>query len=148
MKKDSFSSIVNKIIYPTSLFFTIITLILYIGGASMSYGHTNMIPRLGTILMVLAFSFVLSIANIIMQTKKLHISLRVALHFVMTAVSFFVLFINASDYDAGSAFTIVLMIAYTAVYALICALVLGIRSAIKKSHIESSEYRSIYDKRV
>lgn len=148
MKKDIFPDILYRLIYPTALYFTVVTLILYVGGTVMSYNNMNMIPTLRIILIVLAFSFIFNLANMVLTSKKLHLSLRIAIHYVATAVSFFVLFINASDYNPGNGFTIVLMLVYTLVYALICAVVLGVRSAHKKSEINSSEYHSIYDKRI
>ena len=146
--KTTFNNILTKIIYPTSLYFTVILLILYIGGAALDHGNTNMIPTLSTVCLVLAFSFILNIANLILTVKKLHISLRVAIHYVLTAVSFFVLFINSSDYEPSSGFTIVLMLSYTAIYALICIIIAAVRSAKKRHDTETSEYKSIYDKRI
>lgn len=148
MKKIYPPDILYRLIYPTSLYFTVVTFILYIGGAVISHDNMNMIPTLRTIIIVLLFSFIINLANMVLTVKKLHLSLRIAIHYAATAVSFFILFINASDYNPGSGFTIVLMLAYTFVYAVICAVVLGVRSAHKKSEIESSEYRSIYDKRI
>ena len=148
MKKDKLFDIICRIVYPTALYFTVVTLLLYIIGAAVSDGASNMIPTLRTILIIFGFSLVFNLANMILTAKKLHISLRITLHFVITALAFYILFINASDYNVNGSFTIVLLLIYTVVYAAICAVVLAVRSASRKTKIESSEYRPIYDKRI
>ncbi len=148
VRKNPFLFILNRIIYPTSLYFTVIILILYIGGSALDHGNTNMIPRLSTVLIVLAFSFILNVANIILTVKRLHISLRIVIHYLLTAVSFFVLFVVSSDYEPSNGFTIILVLAYTLIYALICAAVFAVRSARKRRAADSAEYKSIYDERI
>lgn len=147
-KKKIFPRLLTKLIYPTTLYFTVITLFLYIGGAALNYGTTKMIPRLSTILIVLAFSFIINVANLILTMKKLNMALRVAIHYVTLAVSFFVLFINASDYRASNGLTIILLLSYTLVYAFICAIVFAVRRAVKNADTDASEYKSIYDKKI
>lgn len=148
MKKNPFSDILYKLIYPTSLYFTVITLFLYIGGSVGSTLNLNWIPTLHLVLIVLGFSFVLSASNILLPLKKLHISLRIALHFLITAVGFYVLFFATSSDKPGTASTIVILLIYTVVYAVICAVVLGVNAAVRKSKNKDSDYSPIYDKRI
>lgn len=152
MKKERFNSIFQrilyKVIYPTSLYFTVVTLLLYICGTLLDHDNTNMIPTLRTELIILGFSLVVSLANIILRIKKLHVSLKILLHYAATAAGFFVLFIVASGNNPKTGVAIVFMLAYTVVYALICGSVLAVRSAKKKSAIEKSDYESIYDKKI
>lgn len=148
MKKDNFFDIVGRIVYPTSLYFTVFTLFLYILGAVFSSGTSNMIPTLRTVLIIFGFSLVLNLANMLLSSKKLSLPLRIAMHFVILALAFYVLVINASDFDMKGSTTMILMLVYAVIYAVICAIVLSVKSAVKKSKIEASEYKSIYDKRI
>lgn len=152
MKKNGFSGIAKKIlykvIYPASLYFTVVTLVLYSVGMLLDHDNTNMIPTLRTELLILGFSLVISLANNLFALKKLHIALRVALHYAATAIGFFVLFITASGSKPGTGVSVVFMLAYTAVYAIICIIVFSVSAAKKKASIEKSEYKPIYDKKI
>ena len=148
MKKDKALDLITRLIYPTSLYFTIITLVLYIAGSLMSKGDQNMIPTLRTILLVLCFSFVIDIANMLLTAKKLHLSLRIASHYVLLTASFLLLFFNAADFDPSRGLVIVAGVAFTLVYAIICAVTFAVRGAVKKSKTDASEYRPIYEKRI
>ena len=148
MKKNKVFDLIARLIYPTALYFTVITLTLYIAGSLMSTGSRNMIPTLRTILLTLCFSFVIDVANILLTVKKLHLSLRIALHYVLLTASFLLLFFNAADFDPSRGLIIVAGVAFTVLYAIICAVTFAVRGAVKKSKTDSSEYHSIYDKHI
>ncbi len=148
MKKNGVKELLYRLIYPTALYFTVITVILYAAGAAISYGNTNLIPTLETIFTVLAFSFMLSLANLLLSYQKLNFAFRIALHYIITSVSFIVLFITASGKDPRSSITLILFLLYALVYAAVCSAILLTKSAKRKSEIKSSEYNSIYDKKI
>ena len=144
--KRAFRAILERLIYPTSLCFTVVTLALYIIGTVLVAEHKDMIPTLRTILIVLAFSFVFCAANMLLSVKKLHPVLRVALHYVTTAAAFYILFISTSENRPGGSLTIILLLVYSVIYAAVFAGTAAVRSASRKKTIEKSDYSSIYSK--
>ena len=143
--KDGAAVVLKRLVYPTSVIYTVITLALYIAGSFIGKGK---IPTLRTVLLVLAFSFVISLAGMILAAKRLHLALRVAIHYAMLASSFFGLFFLAADFDPSRGLSIISFFAFTLIYASVCATVFAVRGHAKKSRADRAEYKSIYDKNI
>lgn len=136
-----------KIIYPGSALYTALTMIFYLCGPLFDLADRHMVLTRTSGFLLFAFAFIFTAANLILTMKKpaLHISLRIFLHYAICLISFYVLFIDLTDYDAGRSSTIILLVAFTVVYFAICGTILAVRGIKKKSAIEASEYRSIYN---
>ncbi len=145
-RRRPFRFVLDKIIYPTSLYFTLATLALYIGGTAFGTVNQNMIPTLRTELLVLALCLIFNAANLILTAKKLHMALRIAIHYVITALSFFILFINTSENKPGGSLTIILLLVYSVIYAAVAVTFFSVNSAARRSKNDKSEYESIYDR--
>ena len=145
-ERSFFKSFIYRIFYPTAAFYTLITMFFYLCGVFFDLSDRHMVLTRSSAFLILLFSFIIVLANMVLTEKKLklHIALRVVIHYVITALSFFILFIKIAEYDAGTSSTIIILLVFTVVYFLICGAVLGIRSAGKKARIDSSEYKSIY----
>ncbi len=146
--KPSFGKqLLLKIVYPASALYTALTMIFYICGPLFDLADRHMVLTRTSGFLLFAFSFIFTAANLILTMKKpsLHISLRIFLHYAICLISFYVLFIDLTDYDAGRSSTIILLVAFSVVYFAICGAILGIRGAKKKSAIDASDYRSIYN---
>lgn len=148
VKKPSFwSTLLHRVLYPASLIYTALTMLFYLCGPMFDLSDRHMVLTRTSGFLLLVFSLAFSVANNLLTMKKpsLHISLRIFLHYAITTLSFYVLFLSISGYDAGRSSTIILMLVFTVVYFLICGTILAVRSSMKKSAIESSDYRSIYN---
>ena len=139
---------VSRIVYSTSLYFTIITLAFYIVGTILGRDGMNLIPTLRTVIIILAFSLAVNLANMLLHVKKLATALRVALHYVIVGASLALLFFLAADFDASGWLVVIALGANTLVYAAVCAVVFGVRGAVDKSKIEKSDYTPIYGNRI
>ena len=148
MKNSKLLNIIKQLIYPTCLFYTVFTVVFYSAGTLFDSADTTMIPKLKTIFLILLFSFILNLANNLLRIKKLSLALRITLHFILTGVSFFFIFIMMSSYKAGTSITIILILCYTLLYFAICGIYFLITGMKKASANEASEYKSIYKKSV
>ena len=133
---------IRRIVYSTSLYFTIITLAFYIVGTIL------LIPTLRTVIIIFAFSLAVNLANMLLHVKKPAMALRVAMHYVIVGASLALLFFLAADFDASGWLVVIALGAYTLIYAVVCAVVFGVRGAVDKSKIEKSDYTPIYGNRI
>ena len=147
-KKTDIKALFFRIVYPTSLYFTIITLAFYISGTLLGRGGKNLIPTLRTVLLIFGFSLAVNLANMMLRVKKLHMALRIALHYVIIGASLALLFFIAADFDASGWLIIISLGAYTIIYAAVCTVVLNVRGAVDKSKVEKSDYTPIYGNRI
>ena len=147
-KKTDIKALFFRIVYPTSLYFTIITLAFYISGTLLGRGGMNLIPTLRTVLLIFGFSLAVNLANMMLRVKKLHMALRIALHYVIIGASLALLFFIAADFDASGWLIIISLGAYTIIYAAVCTVVLNVRGAVDKSKVEKSDYTPIYGNRI
>ncbi len=144
-KTSVLHTLLHRIIYPGSLIYTVLCTVFYIAGAAFDYNTQQMVLSRKSGFLLLAFSFILASANNLFKSKNLHISLKIFLHYVITSLSFYVLFISVSGYDPGRSSTMILLLVYTVIYFSVCATVLIIRGHNKNKKIASSDYKSIYN---
>lgn len=128
---------------PPCIYYTALSLILFAGEA---FNESYDIPFLDAshMLLLFVFLFVFNAANIFLTKKRYNLALRIAVHFILTAVSFFVCFYILSSYDPGTSATIIQMLVFTAAYALICVFVLIIRGIINRADEETKAYEPMY----
>lgn len=145
-KSSLFKSFIDRIFYPTAAFYTLINMFFYLCGTFFDLSDRHMVLTRSSAFLILLFSFFVVLANLVLTEKKLklHISLRILIHYLVCTLCFFLLFIKIAEYDAGTSSTIIILIVFTVVYFLICGTVLGIKGALTKSRNDCSEYKSIY----
>ncbi len=139
--------VLNKVIYPASLIYTALTMIFYLCGPLFDLADRHMVLTRKSGFLLLVFAIVTATANIVLTQKKytMHISLRIVIHFAAMLISFYVLFLSISGYDAGKSSTMILLLVFTVLYFVVCGIIFAIRGAKKKARTDASEYKRIYD---
>ncbi len=128
---------------PPCVYYTVLSLILFAGEA---FNESYDIPFLDAphMLLLFVFLFIFNVANIFLTKKRYNLALRIAVHFVLTAASFFVCFYILSDYSPGTSATIIQMLVFVIAYAAVCALVLIVRGIFRHTAEESESYEPMY----
>ncbi len=146
VKRGFWRPLLHKLIYPASLFYTAITMLFYLCGAVFDLNDRQMVLSRKSGFLLFAFSVIIALANLILTEKKLklHISLRIVIHYAALLLSFYVLFLNIAEYDAGQSSTIIILAAFSLVYFIVCGTVFAVRGAKKKAAEDAAEYKSIY----
>lgn len=148
VEKESFwKLLLKRVIYPSSLIYTVMTMLFYLCAPLFDLTDRYMVLTRKSGFLLLVFALITSLANIVLTQKRfdIHISLRIVIHYAAMLISFYVLFLSISGYDAGRSSTIILLFVFSLVYFIICGIVLAIRGAAKKASIDASEYKRIYD---
>lgn len=145
-KQSVLKNILFKFLYPATAYYTVITMFFYLCGVFFDLSDRHMVLTRSSAFLILLFSFVAVAANLLLKTDipKLHIAVKIFIHYVLYTLSFFFIFIKIAEYDAGTSSTIILVLVFSVIYFLICGIVFAIRGALKKSENASSDYRSIY----
>ena len=87
-----------------------------------------------TFLVILAFGLLISAAGMIFKIEKIHMALRVLIHYASLLAAFCVIFISLGNLSAGSAGAVFsAVIIFTLFYGAIFAVVYFLRLLIKKS---------------
>ena len=140
------TALLKKIINSACVIFTLLFAFIYTLGVTV---NPDWIPTIGMMYSLLAFAFVLSAMNLYLFSKNLVLGLRLLIHYVVTALSFYVLFVVASGFmrNGGSALTI--MVSFSVTYALFAAVVAifnGAKGSDKKKKTQKkTEYKSMFN---
>ena len=102
----------------------LILLLFYLFGALSEFANPYINFR--TFLVILSFGAIISLAGMILRIQKIHIALRVTIHYVALLIAFFAVFIvngNISAQGAGQVFVaVVLFSVFYVVFAAITVL--------------------------
>ena len=138
---------VVKILSRACIFFTVAILLLYTVGTLISDIEHKWIPSLKTVYIVFVFSVLFSCANQLLFQAKIPSVLRLLIHYGITTLIFYILFVVWGGYDAKASSVLVILLAYTFLYA-ICALVFGIiRYVSGASKRDRAEYAQQFPER-
>lgn len=155
--KDSLRKFVYTILYPTTLFFTII--VLMFSAISTTAETTYSVPVVSPsgLLLILLFSIVFACLNRIFSIKSMNLFGRILLHYVGTLLAFTVIFVfignnflNSSKGTEGRVIFILLG-ALSVIYIVTAAIILIFRAVIRKSSGKNiknkkTEYKSQFRK--
>lgn len=124
MKKRTAIPLLAKIISHGCIYYTVVSLLLYLGGLLFSTIEREWIPTLDMLVLLLLFTLSVSAANQMVLLAGMPMLLKLLIHYAVTLTVFFVVFIWWGGFsDSGSA-VLVLLLAYTLVYG-IGALIFG-----------------------
>lgn len=145
MMNKNFLSKLYGIFKNGCMIFTFVVFAFYI----LAYSMTSVAQALNltNLFLVFLFSIWFAFSNLFLGNKKINVILRTILHFLSTLLGFFVIFILLPGYlDTNKSGSFVLMIGFTAFYALITLAVAIIKNITNKKKNEQEDYESIYDK--
>ncbi len=134
------SQIKKIALFACVIFTALITLVYTVSAFVSSY----LVPTPAMFYSLLGFSLVLSALNAFLFSDALVFALRLILHYAASAAMFYLLFVVVSGYKENGGSVLVVMLLYTAVYAvfaLITALANHKRTKPKK---EKTEYKKVF----
>lgn len=124
--------------------FSIITVISYTIGMILSTADKAYIPKLKTIYIYLFFSILFAFANNILSNKKINLTLKLTLHFLVSCALFFCIAIIGGGLTNSGFATIILMFTFIIAYILfaIIYLITNKKKETKKNNDEN--YSSLF----
>ncbi|MBE6626189.1 MAG: DUF3021 domain-containing protein [Ruminococcaceae bacterium] len=134
----------NKIISDGCVINTVLLIVFYIIGVSLD---PNFIPTLSRVFGILIYSLALSAANSFLFSSKMKLFSRLALHFIFTALVFFICFVFIGGYKANLGSVLVIVGLYLVIYAVVGGAVALIRSILKADENDKKEYKKVYEKK-
>lgn len=137
--------IFNNVILPTSLFYTVIS--LFIGVTSFTLDRNIPAIPVSNLLVIAAYSLVLSLFNLIFKIKALNVYIRIPIHYILTAVSLYVvLLVAAGDIVTNTQnIRLVMVLFYTIIYVIATVVFICVNESRKKPRkTEDTNYEKIY----
>lgn len=126
------------------VFFTFFVTALYLLGV---YVDSNWVPTLNMIFSLLLFSFVLSASNSFLFSDKLVFSLRMLIHYVITTVVFYIIFVLWGGFQSNGGSVLTAILVYSFAY-LICAIFVFMYRYVTAGLRRSNEgYSSIFEEK-
>ena len=120
----------KKIILSATAYTVLILVLFYI--YALVGNLTQPAVKFGTFLIILVFGFVISLANIIFEIKRLNHLIKLLIHYLALLLAFIVIFVIAGNLTiSGPASVLSAIIIFTVLYAVIYALSYGVRSALR-----------------
>ncbi|MBP5427755.1 MAG: DUF3021 family protein [Clostridia bacterium] len=113
-------TIVRKILVSTCVICTVISVVFYFIAAIVNevesiFNETAVTFR--QFLLILLFSFLVALANRLLSVPRLHIALRIAIHYVTLLAAFLVVFIRAGNLKiSGAASVFLAIMIFTVLY--------------------------------
>ncbi len=135
----------KKVVVPACIYFACITvpfslLIYAIYGGSGSGGTLSALRTA----MFFVFSLVFATANALVRGEKPALWLRVLIHAALTGVGFWLFMLLPADLEGSN--ILAGMFVYLVMYAVVAAVILGMRAQRKKRENKQAEYRSVFNK--
>ena len=82
--------------------YTVLFCALFLGFMAIS-GFSEASLNIGKFFLILLFSFLISVAGVILGIKNWHLALRIAIHYTVLLAAFFVVFVISGNIKAGGA---------------------------------------------
>lgn len=133
----------KEVLLRTCAIFTAITFLMCLLGTLLSGG--KLATTLPALLGFFAFSFLLAILGEILRLKKLHLGLRIVLHFVGTIASFYGIFVSIGSFSKKTSGVLVMLILFSLLYAIIAVTVLLIKRAKQGSKRDNAKYEAQFN---
>lgn len=124
------------------VYFTIFMLIYIILAAIVNVGDSALRLDAGRTVLFFLFAFLLSAANTIFKIESMSTSLRVLIHYILTALGFYFCFIMTLGMRAAQVFIGLVM--FTVVYFIVFGILAVFRARYKKNTERSQKYEKRY----
>ena len=140
MKSQKVFSVLSKIITHGCVYYTLASLLLYVGGLLFSTIEREWIPTLDMLLLLLLFTVSFSAVNQMVLHTKLPAALKLLIHYAVTLLIFYIVFVWWGGFsDSGSA-VLVLLFGFTLVYGIGALIFTIIRHARASTENTRQEY--------
>ncbi len=124
------------------VYFTIFMLIYIILAAIVNVGDSALSLDAGRTVLFFLFAFLLSAANTIFKLESMSASLRVFVHYLLTALGFYFCFIMTLGMRVAQVFIGLVM--FTMVYFIVFGILAIFRARYKKNTERSQKYEKRY----
>ena len=135
-------SLIKRVLTRACIYFTAATLILYSAGMLLSNIERQWIPTLPMIFTVFFFSVLFALVNQIVWDTRLPGVLKLLIHYAATTLIFYVMFILWGNYTATPSSVLIILMAYTLVYAAASLFVFLLRYIFSFRKNNKSAYKS------
>ena len=125
------------------VYFTVFMLIYIILAAIVNVGDDALRLDAGRTVLFFLFAFLLSAANTVFKLETLSMSLRLLIHYVLTALGFYFCFIMTLGMRAAQVF--IGLVLFTVVYFIVFGVVALFRARYKKNTERSQKYDKRYN---
>ncbi len=123
--------------------FTILVFVFYILGNVIS--SAVQVLTLFNMFLLLLFSIWFALANYLLNRKSINIVVRVLIHFLLTVVGFFVIFIYMAGNFENKSRAFIITVGFAVLYIIIAAITLFFKNILKKKDNDKQKYESVYD---
>ncbi len=138
--------IIKRILTHACVYFTAASLMLYTGGMIASGIERQWIPTLSMMYAVFAFSVLFSLVNQIVWNTRLAGVLKVLIHYAATTAIFYVMFILWGGYTASPSSVLVILMAYTMIYAAASLFIFLLRYIFSSKKNNTAAYSSQFSR--
>lgn len=134
---------IKAVLQNACVIFAVVTFVICALGALFSDGKlATTFPALSGFFL---FSLILSLLNEILKIKKIHIALRIALHFIGTMICFYAVFIIVGAFSDKVSGKLIIMAVAALIYAIVALVVLLIAQARKNKKRDSEKYEAQFN---
>ncbi len=134
----------KKMVCHACVFYTFFITALYLLGV---YVDSNWVPTLHMVFALLLFSFVLAAANSFMFSDKLIFALRLLIHYILTTIVFYIIFILWGGFQANGGSVLTALLVYSFAY-LICALIIFMyRYITAEIRTSNQKYKNAFEEK-
>lgn len=132
----------KKVLTQACVFYTFLITAVYLLGASVD---SAWLPKPSMIGALLVFSAVLAIGNTFLFSNKLVFPLRLLVHYVMTTIVFYIVFVLWGGYKDNGGSVLTVLLVYTFAYVLCALIVAGYRYLTAEFRKDNSEYKQLFN---
>lgn len=140
-------SVLWRILSHACAYYTVASLTLYTAGMLVSGIEHEWIPTMKMMYLLLAFSILFSAVNDLVQHTKLPTVLKVLIHYAATTLIFYVMFILWGGYSATPSSVLVILLAYTLLYAAVALILFTVRTVLGVKKSNTTAYKRQFDEK-
>ena len=134
--------LIKRVLSRACIYYTAATLILYSAGMLLSNMERQWIPTLSMMFTVFFFSVLFSLVNQLVWNTRLPGILKLLIHYTATTLIFYVMFILWGNYSAAPSAVLIILMAYTLVYAAFSLFIFLIRYIFSFRKNSKTTYKS------
>ena len=132
----------KKTVGQACVFYTFFITAVYLLGVYVDY---HWVPTLHMVLSLLLFSLVLSAANSFLFSDRLVFALRLLIHFVITTLVFYIVFVVWGGFQANGGSVLAVLLVYTFAYLICALLVFMYRYITAGIRTSGKDYKNVFD---
>lgn len=132
----------KKIFTQSCVFYSFLITAVYLLG---SFVDSSWLPKPSMIGALLLFSVVLAIENSFLFSNKLVFSLRLLIHYIVTTIVFYIVFVVWGGYKNNGGSVLTVLLVFTFAYVL-CAIIVAVyRYLTAELRKDNSEYKQLFN---